>query len=173
VLLWIVGAATTALAQTVTYDYDHAATFSNYKTYAWTRCTEITDADHARIVQAIDGALAAKGLARVDATASPDALIAYHASVEFDEADWGPVGSGSDPWAAMRFHRSLIATLAIEISDARTGATVWHSLFTNDISSTIPPDGRGKRIAKAAEKMFKNYPPKSAASPSCSTCRRP
>jgi hypothetical protein len=160
VFVWIVGAATSALAQTVTYDYDHAATFSNYKTYAWTRCTEITDADHERIVQAIDNTLAAKGLARVDPTAVPDVLVAYHASVEIDEADWGPLGSGGNIWGSMRFHRSLLARLAIDISDPRTGATVWHSFFSNDIDSTTPPDSRGKKIAKAAEKMFKNYPPK-------------
>jgi Domain of unknown function (DUF4136) len=84
VSLWIVFAATTALAQRVTYDYDRAATFSHYKTYAWTRGTELTDANHERVVRAIDAALGAKGLARVEATASPDVLVAYHANFEID-----------------------------------------------------------------------------------------
>ena len=40
---------TIALAQSVTYDYDRAANFSHYKTYAWTRGTELTAAlDHVR-----------------------------------------------------------------------------------------------------------------------------
>jgi hypothetical protein len=160
VFVWIVCGVTTALAQTVTYDYDRATTFSNYKRYAWTRCTELTDASHERVVQAIDAALGAKGLTRVDATASPDVLVAYHANVEVDEADWGPLGSGGPTWASMRFHRFVVATLAIDISDARTGVTVWHSLFSSDIISTATPESRGKKIAKATEKMFKNYPPK-------------
>ena len=158
--LWIVCAASTALAQTVTYDYDRAATFANLKKYAWTRCTELADANHERVVQAIDAALAAKGLARVEATASPDVLVAYHAKLEMDEADSGPLGSGGPTLASMRLERFLIATLAIDISDARTGATAWHSVFTDYINSTTTPDSRGKKIAKAAETMFKKYPPK-------------
>src|SRR5262245_62701393 len=75
VCFWIVCAATTALAQTVTYHYDRAANFSQYETYAWTRGTELTDANHERVVRAIDAALVAKGLARVEATASPDVLV--------------------------------------------------------------------------------------------------
>jgi hypothetical protein len=63
---------TMALAQSVTYDYDRAANFSTYKTYAWTRGTELADEpNHARVVRAIDGALVAKGLARVEPTPSP------------------------------------------------------------------------------------------------------
>jgi hypothetical protein len=63
---------TFAHAQSVTYDYDRTATFSSYRTYAWTRGTELTDElNHARVVRAIDAALAAKGLARVEPTAHP------------------------------------------------------------------------------------------------------
>ena len=70
-----------ALAQSVTYDFDRAANFSSYKTYAWTRGTELTDElNHARVVRAIDAALGAKGLARVEPSASPDVRVAYHAS---------------------------------------------------------------------------------------------
>ena len=52
---------TIAFAQNVTYDYDRAANFSNYKTYAWIRGTELTDElNHARVVRAIDAALLAR-----------------------------------------------------------------------------------------------------------------
>ena len=46
---------TIAAAQNVTYDYDRAANFSAYKTYAWSRGTELSDElNHARVVRAID-----------------------------------------------------------------------------------------------------------------------
>jgi hypothetical protein len=62
--VWLTLLGTIALTQSVTYDYDRAANFSNYRTYAWTRGTELTDElNHARVVRAIDGALGAKGLA--------------------------------------------------------------------------------------------------------------
>ena len=70
--VWLILLGTMALAQSVTYDYDRAASFSNYKTYAWTRGTELTDElNHVRVVRAIDGALVAKGLARVEPSCQP------------------------------------------------------------------------------------------------------
>ena len=57
---------TIALAQSVSYDYDRTANFSSYKTYAWTRGTELTDElNHARVVRAVDSRLVAKGFTRV------------------------------------------------------------------------------------------------------------
>ena len=74
--VWLI-LGTMALAQSVTYDYDRAANFLNYKTYAWTRGTELTDdLNHARVVRAIEGALVPKGLARVEPNANPDVLVA-------------------------------------------------------------------------------------------------
>jgi hypothetical protein len=37
---------------------------------------------------------------------------------------------------------------------------VWRSLASSDIKPTDKPERRDKKIAKATEKMFKNYPPK-------------
>jgi hypothetical protein len=160
--------ATIALAQSVTYDYDRAVTFSTYKTYAWTRGTELTDElNHARIVRAIEAALVAKGLARVEASAPPDVLVAYHASFENNleiagsTHGWGPFGLGGDRWGAARVQPVVVGTLVVDISDARTGAIVWRGLASSDIRPTDKPEGRDKKIAKATEKMFKNYPPPS------------
>ena len=156
-----------ALAQSVTYDYDRAANFSNYKTYAWTRGTELTDdLNHARVVRAIEGALLAKGLARVEPSANPDVLVAYHAS--FDKKleitgtahGSGPFGLG-DRWGSARVQPVLVGTLVVDISDARTSALVWRSLASSDIRPNDKPETREKKITKATEKMFKNYPPQS------------
>ena len=54
----------------------------------------------------------------------------------------------------------LIGTLVVGISDARTSAIVWRSLASSDIRATDKPATRDKKIAKAMEKMFRNYPPK-------------
>ena len=165
--VWLSLLATIALAQSVTYDYDRAAHFSSYKTYAWTRSTELTDdLNHARVVRAIEGALVAKGLARVEPSANPDVLVAYHAS--FDKNleiigsahAFGPLGLGGDRWGSARIQPVLVGTLLVDISDARTNAVVWRSLASSDIRPTDKPESRDKKIAKATEKMFKNYPPK-------------
>ena len=165
--VWLTLLGTMALAQSVTYDYDRAATFSNYRTYAWTRGTELTDElNHARVVRAIDGSLVAKGLARVEPSGNPDVLVAYHAS--FDKnlqiigstQGWGPFGLGGDGWGAATVRPVLVGTLVVDISDARTSAIVWRGLASSDIRPTDKPESRDKKIAKATAKMFKNYPPK-------------
>jgi hypothetical protein len=165
--VWLTLLGTMALAQSVTYDYDRAATFSNYRTYAWTRGTELTDElNHARVVRAIDDALVVKGLARVEPSGSPDVLVAYHAS--FDKnlqitgstQAWGPFGLGGDRWGSATVRPVLVGTLVVDISDARTSAIVWRGLASSDIRPTDKPESRDKKIAKATAKMFKNYPPK-------------
>ena len=156
---------TIALAQSVTYDYDRAANFSTYKTYAWTRGTELTDElNHARVVRGVDSRLVAKGLTRVEPSANPDVLVAYHASFEKNlEVSGSTHGSGpfglGDRLGSARVQAVLVGTLVVDIADARTGAIVWRSLASSDIRPTDKPESRDKKIAKATEKMFRNYPP--------------
>jgi hypothetical protein len=166
VCLTLVG--TMALAQSVTYDYDRAANFSKYRTYAWSRGTGLTDElNHARVVRAIDAALVGKGLMHVETSANPDVLVAYHAS--FDKNleitgsahGWGPIGLGGDRFGSARVQPVVVGSLVVDISDARTKAIVWRSLASSDIRPTDKPETRDKKIAKATEKMFRNYPPKS------------
>jgi Domain of unknown function (DUF4136) len=158
--------ATTVRAQTVTYDYDSAANFSSYKTYAWTRGNELTDElNHARVVRAIDAALAAKGLALVEPSAAPDVLVAYHASFEQDleirgtTPGWGPLGLGAYRSESARIQPLLVGLLVVELSDARTSAVVFRSFASSDVRLADKPESRDKKIAKAAKKMFHNYPP--------------
>jgi hypothetical protein len=76
---------TIALAQNVTYDFDKAASFSRFKTYTWVRGTNLGDElNHRRVVNAIEAQLGSRGFARVEASANPDVLVAYHASVDRD-----------------------------------------------------------------------------------------
>lgn len=166
--VWLLLIGTMALAQSVTYDYDRTASFSNYKTYAWTRGTDLTDElNHARVVRAIDAALVAKGLARVEPSANPDVLVAYHASFEKNleisgsAHGWGPFGLGGDRTGSARIEPIVVGTLVVDISDARRTAIVWRSLASSDIRPTDKPESRDKKIAKATDKMFKNFPPQS------------
>ena len=164
---WLMLLGIIGVAQSVTYDYDRAANFAKYRTYAWTDGTELTDElNHARVVRAIDAALAAKGLARVEPSANPDVLVAYHASFDKDlqitgsAHGLGPFDLGGDRFGSARVQPVLVGMLVVDISDARTRTIVWRSLASSDIRPTDKPESRDKKIAKATEKMFKNYPPK-------------
>ncbi len=91
--------ATSAVAQTVTYDYDRAANFSSYKTYAWTPAADVpNELNYTRVVRAIDAALGANRLVPVEPGANPDMLVAYHVSfeesTEMSGSGWGSLGRG-------------------------------------------------------------------------------
>jgi hypothetical protein len=166
-LLGTIALGTIALAQSVTYDYDRAAHFANYRTYAWTPGTELTDElNHARVVRAIDAALVAKGLARVEPSANPDVLVAYHTTFYTESVvtgsthGLGPFSLGGDWFGSARVQPVLVGTLVVDIIDARTNSIVWRSLASSDIRPTDKPESRDKKITKATERMFKNYPPK-------------
>ncbi len=108
-----------------------------------------------------------KGLGRVEPGANPHLLVAYHASFDRNleitgsTHGFGPFGGlGGDRFGSARLQPILVGTLVVDISDARTRAIVWRSLASSDIKQTDKPEGRDKKIAKATQKMFKNYPPK-------------
>ena len=158
---------TIGLAQSTTYDFDRSANFSQFKTYAWTHGTELTDElNHARVVRAIEGQLAAKGLTRVDAGARPDVLVAYHASFHRTLQ----IDGYSSGWAGPRFGglRSGTATvqdvatgtIVVDIRDASSNSVVWRGVASSDLDPGAKPEQREKKINRAAQKMFDNYPPK-------------
>jgi hypothetical protein len=158
---------TIAFAQSVTYDFDRAADFSAFRTYAWVRGTSVNDElNHARIVRAIDAQLAAKGLAKAGASANPDVLVAYHASFETSlqitgfSSGWGGYRFAGSRSGSARADEILVGTLVVDIVNAKTHTIVWRGTASKDIDMKANPEKREKGIKKAAEKLFKNYPPK-------------
>ena len=152
-----------AQAQTVTYDVDRSANFSKFRTYAWTRGTELSDPiNHERVVRSIDSELAAKGLIRVDASANPDVLVAYHASFEKNlqlnafGSGWGRFGGLRS--ATVTTETILMGTLVVDIMDANRRTIVWRGVANGEIDTRAKPDKREKTISKAAQRLFKNYP---------------
>ena len=159
---------TVGIAQTVTYDYDRTANFRSYHTYAWTTGTRLGDElNHARVVRAIESQMAAKGFRRVEASAHPDVLVAYHASFDRNLE----ISAYSSGWAGPRFgglrsgtattQQVLTGTLVVDMIEAASQRMVWRGSATSNINPSAKPEQREKRINKAAQKIFKNYPSQS------------
>ena len=158
---------TIALAQEVTYDFDKATNFSRFKSYAWVRGTVLNDEfNHSRIVNAVNAQLASKGLTKVETSANPDVLVAYHASFDRDleitgfSSGWGGYRFPGNRSGSARTAEILIGTLAVDIVDATTRTIVWRGLATKEVDVKADPEKREKNINRAAEKLFRNYPPK-------------
>ena len=158
---------TIVCAQSVTYDFDRAANFTRFKTYTWVRGTNVNDElNHNRIMRAIDAQLTARGFSQVDAIGNPEVLVAYHASFDRDlEINASGLGGGyrlAGPRSATaRVEEIVVGTLAIDMMDAQTKNIVWRGIATKELDAKASPEKKEKNINKAAEKIFKNYPPAS------------
>lgn len=158
---------TTAVrAQNVSYDYDRNADFSRLRTYAWVPGTTLRDElNHKRVVAAIDRQLTAKGLTRVEADGHPDLLVAYHASFDRDlqvnasSSDWGGFRFSANRIGSARISEITIGTLIVDLVQAEGRTIIWRGIANKEIDPAADPDKRDRNINRAAEKLFKHYPP--------------
>jgi hypothetical protein len=163
--------STTAVAQEVTYDFDRSANFSKLHSYAWVRGTPVRDDfNHKRIMDAIDKQLVTKGLGKTEARDQADVLVAYHAAFSTNlevngfSSGWGGYRFGPARSGSARVEEILVGTLVVDIIDAKTGTILWRGIATKELDVNASPEKRDKNINKAAEKLFKKYPPSPAAS---------
>jgi hypothetical protein len=157
-----------AFAQKTSYDYDKAANFGAFKTFALKDGTKVGDPlIDGRIVSAIESELTAKGLTKTEA--SPDVTVAYH--IAFDkEKDISAWSTGGGPyryrwgpgWGSteVRVSEILVGTLVIDMADAKKSELVWRGIGVKEVDTQAKPEKRDKNIQGAVQKILKNYPPK-------------
>jgi hypothetical protein len=152
--------STNAWAQDVSYDYDKSVNFAALKTYAWAPDGNIQDElTHKRIIAAVDAQLAAKGLRRVEAGATPDVVVVYKAGVRQELEVNGYGAYRLNRWNSARVEQVPVGALMVQMLNAKTKDVVWRGIATKDLDVNASPEKREKNINKAAEKLFKNYPP--------------
>jgi hypothetical protein len=152
--------STSAWAQDVSYDYDKNVNFAALKTYAWVPDGNIQDElTHKRIIAAVDAQLAAKGMRQAEAGATPDVVVVYKAGVRQELEVNGYGAYRLNRWNSARVERVPVGALLVEMLDAKTKNVVWRGMATKDLDVDASPEKREQNINKAAEKLFKKYPP--------------
>jgi hypothetical protein len=162
------------LAQKVSYDYNKAANFAAFKTYAHKDGTKVGQPlIDDRIVAAIDTEMAAKGLTKSEA--NPDVFVVYHMAFDKQKdistyssgygGGYGPYGWGwGGGWAGgtttTQVRDILVGTLVVDIADAKKNELAWRGIATKEVNTQANPEKRDKSISNAMKKVFKNYPPK-------------
>jgi len=162
VLLSVLIAAGCALAQKVTVEFDQAADFTKFKTFA-IRNGELNSKNPAlnsdlvkkRIEADIVGALTAKGLMMV--TGKSDLNIRYRlgtarkAEIETYPAGWYGLGTRvvRVPYAE--------GTLVIDLRDPSTRSLVWRGIASVEKSDASKIEGKLDDMVK---KTIEKYPPK-------------
>jgi hypothetical protein len=164
-------ASTAVSAQEVKTDYDHAANFAAIKTFQAKIATSWNnEISEKRVLDEISKTLTEKGWKLVDA--NPDALVLLHGATEkqkslntFYSGMGGYGGYGYRGWGGMggmgtattTTSEYLVGTLVVDIFDAKTKALMFRSSATDELSDKA--DKNAKKLQKASDKMFKDFPP--------------
>lgn len=160
-ILWVFLASFT-LAQKTSVDWDHNVTdFSTFKTYSWIKPVRPTPSPlmDQRIVAAMDAQLAAKGLQKLES--GGDLLVTYSAGIRRETS---AVATGMGGWrmgGGMARIDPVVenkGTLVVDLSSGQNKNLIWRGIAADTLSDN--PDKNSKKIEKAMDKLFKNYPPK-------------
>lgn len=169
-------AATVAFAQDVSYNFDPNADFSKYKTYRWMehpKSVDIDDITKQQLARGFEPALAAKGLTHKE-SADADLTIVYQLAVNqekemttIDTGGWGYGPGWRGGWyggmggmATTTTSTINIGTIVLDMYETSSKHLVWRGAASKTVDPKAKPEKREKNIAKAANKMLKNYPPK-------------
>ena len=93
-------------------------------------------------------------------------LVAYHASFDTNlringfSSGWGGYRFGGRAPARATVEEIVVGTLAVDMVERDTKTIVWRGMATKELDPKAKPEKREKNIDQAAEKLFKNYPPK-------------
>jgi hypothetical protein len=176
VFVFIVFAASFAVAGDVDTDYDHSVNFSKYRTFMWLEKPQSENPlMDDRIVNAINGHLMGKGLVPVregadlsiratSSTEEKETLTTYYNG--FDTWGWGPGWAGWGPgwgwgWAEPGWSTTYVDThlenkTVVDLVDAHSDKTVWRGISTGSVSDN--PAKASKKVVKRIAEMFEDYP---------------
>jgi hypothetical protein len=152
-----------SFAQQVKTDYDHNASFGQYKTFSWekvqTRDPLLVD----RIKGAVNGALAAKGWTQVESggDASVVAMEITHNQQTLNTFydgfgggwRWGGFGDATTTTETYQ-----VGTLVVDLFDAKAKTLIWRGSSSDTLSNNA--DKNTKNLDKGVQKMFAHFPPR-------------
>ena len=167
------------LAQDVRYNFDQQADFSKYKTYKWENHADSVEIDTitlGQLNQVFDAELAKKGLTKKEDSA--DLVIVYQVGYREEEQVTTYSNWDTGPYWGRRWYGATrgsfatytttststipIGAVSLDFYDAGNHTLVWRGQMSKTIDPDAKPEKRIKNMAKAAEKLLKNYPPKKA-----------
>ena len=160
--------ATAAFAQQVKTDYDRSTDFSQYKTYSWEKVQTQDQLWVDRIKEAVNTALAAKGLTPVE-SGGDMAIVAIEMTKNQQTLNtfydgfgggWGwrrGGGFGGFGDATTTTDTYKVGTLVVDMFDAHTKKLVWRGSASDTLSDKS--DKNIKNLDKGVQKMFDHFPP--------------
>ena len=162
-----------AFAQDVKVDFDKAADFTKYKTFAIKLGTSWNNPlGEKRVLAEIQQGLTEKGWTATTDDAKADAIVVLHGATEkqkslntFYSGGYGGYGwrggwGGGMGTSTTTVDEYTVGTLVVDIFDAKSKQLVYRGTATDELSNK--PEKNAKKLAKASDKLFKDFPPGSA-----------
>ena len=169
-LIMVLATTSTAFADKIKTDYDKAASFSQFKTYAFKpgllMIAEDRDRLDGRFFKAMRQELNNKGMTEVQE--NPNVYVTYfgtlgavsssgslYAPGQLATYEWGiPQG-----WSGVTSTTSVQGSVLIEMVNASTRQLVWRATLQALVKNLGNPDQQEQRINEVIQKAFKEYPP--------------
>jgi hypothetical protein len=165
--LSVVGAG--AFAQEVKIDFDKSANFGNYHTFTAKIGTSWNNQlSEKRVLAEIEQSLVEKGWKQVP-EGKEDALVVLHGATEkqkslntFYSGGYGGYGwrggwGGGMSSSTTTVDEYTVGTLVVDIFDAKSKALLYRGIAQDELSNKA--EKNAKKLAKASDKLFKDFPP--------------
>ncbi|MDX1756555.1 MAG: DUF4136 domain-containing protein [Marinobacter sp.] len=156
-------------ASKVVTDYDAAASFENYQTWAFApglQAQGFTSLDSARVKNAVTREMAAKQLRSVSSEQA-DLLVAYQVVEEERLQSYGfsyGLGFGHRPFgwgiaSAPPVREVKEGKLVVELVDRASEKVVWRAASRRYLTEDQSPEYRSELIDELVTEMFNRFPP--------------
>ena len=152
--------AGSAMAQQVSVNYNHNASFANYHTYAWggNNKNQIQNSILAQVAQQdIDNAMSAKGFQKVSEDQNPDIILTASGG-EREQTSynaWGMRGIGGG-MGGITPQQNVEATMIVSLYDLKNKELVWRGIAQDTLNNN--GNKNQEMVNKAVQKMFKQWP---------------
>ena len=149
-----------AVAQQVSVNYNHSASFGQYHTYAWgsNNANQIKNSILAQTAQQdINTALQNKGWQMVQENQNPDVIVTGNGGLRQETSwnAWGMRGIGGG-MGGITPEQNVEATLIVDLYDAKTQSLIWRGIAQNTLNNN--GNKNQEMVQKAITKMFKQWP---------------
>jgi hypothetical protein len=153
-------ASTVAVAQQVSVNYNHDASFSQYHTYAWgsNNANQIQNSILAQVAQQdINTAMQGKGLQMVQESQNPDLVLIASGGMkqQTSYSAWGMRGIGGG-MGGISPEQNVEATMIVDLYDAKTKSLIWRGIGQDTLNNN--GNKNQEMVEKAVQKMFKQWP---------------
>lgn len=157
--------ASAALGQNVTVDYDRAFDFGTVKTFAVKVATDWGNPlGEKRALAEFEQAFAAKGW-RLVPEGEADALVLLHGATESKRSldtfyTGGGYRFGGFGSSTTQVREYTVGTLVVDVYEAKGKTLIWRGTATDELREKS--EKREKQLAKASDKLLKDFPPGAA-----------